>query len=680
MHTFTHRFVRIVSLLLIGLFIICASGYAETQWPDSLRKHLQTLPDSSRLLYLEKLANDHALEYDYIQFYRQEAERQQDADHLARALSRQANYYYVEKEDALAPFVEEVEPLLIKMNHPVELIQILRLNLYLLVRHGKNQEVLDGVEKMKTLSREMDYPIGIEMADQNLAYFYFLNNMPEDGERVYLDVLDRMEKRKAPLVQQIALLVQLFQFTPGDNRMTYVKKAEDYIAELRKDPEAAAASAYQLSRYDYSVQFSNAWELIRLGEFPKALEHINQLEILVKENDMEIDRQIGLDQLYNEYYMKLASVTDNPQIKEGYIRKSINYIDNIIELGRQQNMLSAQEHYMSQKASIYYDLGNYKEVVDLQKEIMLLKDSINKTGYQESLADMRTRYEVDKLEMEKVQAEIEAKQMRTQLMLWIGGCIFLIVLVGGLLFMTRIAQRGKAVMAEAKEKAEAADRLKSTFLANMNHEIRTPLNAIVGFSQILVDEEDRERRQEFSHIIENNNELLQTLIGDVLDISKIESNTISLYYKKQSLEAMMKEIYDMIRLRVSPSVELLLDPCEELVVETDRSRLIQVLTNLLTNAVKHTHTGHIRFGYERKGSEVLFYVEDTGEGIPKEEQEAIFNRFAQLQNGKKGVGLGLAICKGLVTQMGGRIWVESTPKKGSTFYVRIPQDKPEKRA
>lgn len=148
--------------------------------------------------------------------------------------------------------------------------------------------------------------------------------------------------------------------------------------------------------------------------------------------------------------------------------------------------------------------------------------------------------------------------------------------------------------------------MKSAFLANMNHEIRTPLNAIVGFSQVLVDEEDKETRQEFADIIQNNNELLQRLIGDVLDLSKIESNTISFIYREQDIPSLMKEIYNVILLRMPDGVELVLDDCEELKMETDRNRLTQILTNLLTNAIKHTRKGFIRFGYRKVDSSVEF--------------------------------------------------------------------------
>ena len=225
---------------------------------------------------------------------------------------------------------------------------------------------------------------------------------------------------------------------------------------------------------------------------------------------------------------------------------------------------------------------------------------------------------------------------------------------------------------DAKEKAENADQLKSAFLANMTHEIRTPLNAIVGFSDLLSIETDPELRETYISLIKSNNELLLRLINDVLDISKIESGMVSFAYTDVYLPSAMRDMYNVMQLRMPENVELVLDPCPDIMIRTDNNRMVQILSNLLTNAIKHTSCGSIRFGYTLEGDRVHFYVSDTGKGIPEKELDHIFGRFVQLKGAYNGIGLGLAISKGLVNKMGGEISVSSKVGEGSTFRFTLP--------
>lgn len=225
----------------------------------------------------------------------------------------------------------------------------------------------------------------------------------------------------------------------------------------------------------------------------------------------------------------------------------------------------------------------------------------------------------------------------------------------------------------AKEKAEEADRLKSAFLANMSHEIRTPLNAIVGFSSLLEEAEDAEKKHLYATIIEENNKLLLQLISDILDLSKIEAGTFDIIPEQVDAQQLCNELLQSMQVRATEQVEILLAPeLPELTFTSDKNRLYQVLLNFVTNALKFTSEGSIVIDYRINGNEVRFSVQDTGMGIEPEKQEAIFTRFVKLNNFIAGTGLGLPICQSIVTQLGGKIGVESEPGKGSCFWFTYP--------
>ena len=225
----------------------------------------------------------------------------------------------------------------------------------------------------------------------------------------------------------------------------------------------------------------------------------------------------------------------------------------------------------------------------------------------------------------------------------------------------------------AKEKAEEADRLKSAFLANMSHEIRTPLNAIVGFSSLLEEAEDAEEKHLYATIIEENNKLLLQLISDILDLSKIEAGTFDIIPEQVDAQQLCNELLESMQVRATEQVEILLAPeLTELTFTSDKNRLYQVLLNFVTNALKFTSEGSIVIDYRINGNEVRFSVQDTGMGIEPEKQEAIFTRFVKLNNFIAGTGLGLPICQSIVTQLGGKIGVESEPGKGSCFWFTHP--------
>ena len=234
----------------------------------------------------------------------------------------------------------------------------------------------------------------------------------------------------------------------------------------------------------------------------------------------------------------------------------------------------------------------------------------------------------------------------------------------------------EAMLIEAKDKAETADRLKSAFLANMSHEIRTPLNAIVGFSSLLGETEDIEERKRYMAIVEENNELLLQLISDILDLSKIEAGTFDFVERELDVNLMCEDIVRIMRMKAKPGVEVVFDRhLPECQILSDRNRLNQVIANFVNNAIKFTSTGSIRVGYDKIDEKnIRFYVADTGIGIDAERQSQIFERFIKLNSFVHGTGLGLSISKSIVEQLGGTIGVDSTPGKGSCFWFILPID------
>lgn len=229
------------------------------------------------------------------------------------------------------------------------------------------------------------------------------------------------------------------------------------------------------------------------------------------------------------------------------------------------------------------------------------------------------------------------------------------------------------MLIQAKEKAEESDRLKSAFLANMSHEIRTPLNAIVGFSRIIAESENTEERKEYYNIVEANNERLLQLINEILDLSKIEAGIVEFSIAAVRLHPLCKEIHDAHVFRCPSGVELIFDPSDEdILIDSDKNRIFQVISNLIGNAFKFTTKGSISYGYHREGETIVFHVTDTGTGIAPEKIGKVFERFVKANNFAQGTGLGLAICKTIIERLGGKISVTSELEKGTTFIFTLP--------
>ena len=226
-------------------------------------------------------------------------------------------------------------------------------------------------------------------------------------------------------------------------------------------------------------------------------------------------------------------------------------------------------------------------------------------------------------------------------------------------------------------KAENASKMKSLFLANMSHEIRTPLNAIEGFSRVIAETDSQEDRLKFYEIIESNNNRLQSLVNEILDLSRVESGEIVMKTAPTDLNELCTSVKNIFKFRCPDSVKLDFEESTlSVVMNTDANRLTQVFSNLISNALKHTSVGKIAYGYKilNEGSMIEFFVEDTGAGIKQEDIEHIFETYVSrdAETTKNGYGLGLPLCKIIVEKLGGKISVESEVGKGTIFRFSMP--------
>ena len=249
----------------------------------------------------------------------------------------------------------------------------------------------------------------------------------------------------------------------------------------------------------------------------------------------------------------------------------------------------------------------------------------------------------------------------------------------GVCMSTQEHKKIEEELTKARDKAQQSDKLKSAFLANMSHEIRTPLNAIVGFSNLLVDGDmsfQKEEIKEFLSLIYLNCEQLLALISDILDLSKIESNTMVFNITEQPLTPLLQNILRAQQINVPQEVELLLDlPATDTIITTDPLRLKQVINNLINNAIKFTSKGTVTLGYKQNNDQVSIFVKDTGTGIDEDKMNRIFERFYKGDNFVQGTGLGLAISHTIIEHLKGTITVTSKVGEGSCFTIQHPVKK-----
>jgi len=396
---------------------------------------------------------------------------------------------------------------------------------------------------------------------------------------------------------------------------------------------------------------------------------------------------------YETLFELIFANISNTYLKSGGYNKAIEYANISLEYSKGASWASMYYDNHLTLSEAYEKKGNYKKAYENHKIFKKYSDSIFNEKKYEQVAKSEVLYELEsqekKIDILIKNEEIrkgELKNQRTLNYVLVSFSVIFLILIFLLNKQRKSRVRAYKLLEIEKGKVEESDRLKSSFLANMSHEIRTPMSAIMGFSSFLKDPDlSDKKRDRFVDVINHSGERLMTIINDIIDISKIESNQLKVDLEEVNVVKTLQEIIEIQKetntLLTTKKIDLKLNlpsATKDIFIKTDETRFAQIFNNLINNASKFTEKGFIEVGFifkNYKNTEYLqFYVKDTGCGIPKNKFEEIFDRFSQAgdKDFKTGNGLGLSICKGLMHKLGGEIWLKSKVGSGTTFYFTLP--------
>ena len=473
-------------------------------------------------------------------------------------------------------------------------------------------------------------------------------------------------------------------------------------------------------RYNISCQYSDAAKIyIDLGEEEKAPELLKKALKAVKSPYHEVTANLVYVSLYLAQGDTVAArqalekcrqmYADEPSLKRhihylydveidydwkvGNFQKALNVLDERETELKRKNNLATLMQLRKTKADILWDMNRKEEAAGLYRDFLLEQKKEKERNEEVATGEFATMLNLQQLtaekgRLEKISQEKQLQNTRIILFSVIGILCVVVVFLwqqrklnakleksrDKLDEKNRILIEAKEELRKAKEVAEQSNWLKTMFIQNMSHEIRTPLNSIVGFSGVLVDMlDDKEDIGQYVALIESNSKLLLKLVGDILDISILDSE-VEIKHNAVDVNACCQASIDVAGALFSPDIKLIFKPtCDELIINSNYNYIVQVLDNLLSNASKFTHEGSVTLAYEtrKETNQLIFTVTDTGIGIPIDEQEHVFERFVKLDNFSQGAGLGLSICRIVAERLGGFLIIDREYTQGTRFIFCV---------
>ena len=455
----------------------------------------------------------------------------------------------------------------------------------------------------------------------------------------------------------VKISTQLQQMNRLEEAMEYVEKLNPLLEQNPEHPLAIP------------ILIENATYYISSGDQDTALQYLHQADSIYKNHTHEIAHEFSINYYTAACYRALAADYHDKEKAD----EALALYNQLLEVVSNNKRSLEYRWICAEKIYLYKLLGHFDEACQIYKELYSVTDTLASKSYIRQINALKATYQVDEIELEnKAQ---QNKMVVVLIFIGLGLLTFISMLAIWLRRQKKVVVMSTETLEQLRHNAENATRAKSIFLSNMSHEIRTPLNALSGFSALLTEEglDDSTRRQ-CTDIIQQNSELLLKLINDVIDLSSLEFGKMQFSIAEHDAVAICRNVTDTVGKVKQTQAELLFETSlEELYIETDDSRLQQVLINLLINATKFTPDGSITLKLEKQSEKMaLFSVTDTGCGIPKEKQASIFQRFEKLDENAQGSGLGLSICQLIIEHIGGKIWIDPDYTGGSRFVFTHP--------
>ena len=636
---------------------------------DSLEQVLARLPDSARLIKLNDLAYQNPDDYSYKIYAEKllkEAEQQKNNKYLGNAYFLLIKYHYSHDIDSMRLLLKEAEPVFLNGNNLEYFFRTKTWNIYTYEQQENDERVFSEAKLINKLSEQLNYPEGKEMVDQAIAHYYSSKKLFKEAFNLYEDVYKRMEARNSSPIKRINIIRQILNHR-GDEidvnkRIYYLQKLKTYIDECQENNITQLDKENPLYYIKYLYHRSYLFVAYDLGDTALMRSHLQEAEYMTQEYPIKNQATV-LMRLKAHYYI----------LSKQYTKAIDLYNEMIKDISPKHNRQYLID-LLYEQADMYHKIGKDDLAISQYKKCISLNDSLRRSEYLDELAKMQIQHQEDKkaLKIKELQLKVSHNT------LWELGALLIISLLTCTFFGYIIYSRKKRnrFLRTAKERAEESDRMKSAFLSNINHEIRTPLNAIIGFSEILIDEEDEEQRRQYVNIIRENNGMLQQLIDGILSISNIESGTISFKFTNFSLSELMKEIRHIAPTKIPGTTNIEYSQGPDKKIKADRSYLGQALINLLLFSASRAPKGNIRFGYKIKDDTVSFFIQNTDLEISQEEISLLLDYRLLLQRWTKGVGMGvnleLAATKTLVKRMGGDLELVSRSRQGMVIYLIIP--------